>query len=91
MQTERVPPPKSRPNMMAQTAQALWSTMLAVRIDSNLVNVREFKKYVTNVLFSKNINKTDLPCAWCYVCFCLCAFGAILKCFRRLLIFHVEP
>ena len=42
------------------------------------------------MIFSKNINKTDLPCVWCCVCFCLCAFGAILKRFRRLLIFHVD-
>ena len=43
-----------------------------------------------NVIFSKNIDKTDLPCVWCCVCFCLCAFGAILKRFGRLLIFHVD-
>ena len=42
-----------------------------------------FKKYIY-------INKTDLPCVWCCVCFGLCAFGAILKRFRRLLIFHVH-
>ena len=40
--------------------------------------------------FSKNIYKTDLPCVWCCVWFCLCAFGVILKRFRRLLIFHVD-
>ena len=38
----------------------------------------------------KNINKTDLPCVLGCVCFCLCAFGTILKRFRRLLIFHVD-
>ena len=42
------------------------------------------------MIFSKNINKTDLPCVWCCVCFCFCAFEAILKRFRRLLIFHVD-
>ena len=31
-----------------------------------------------------------LPCVWCCVCFCLCAFGAILKRFRGVLIFHVH-
>ena len=51
--------------------------MLAVRIDSNLI-------------FSKHINKTDLPCVWCCVCFCLCTFGAIFKHFRQPLIFHVD-
>ena len=39
------------------------------------------------MIFSKNINKTDLPCVWCCVCFCLCAFGAILKRFTRLWFF----
>ena len=47
-------------------------------------------KYVLNVIFSKNINKTDLPGVWRCVCFCLCVFGAIMKRFRRLLIFHVD-
>ena len=42
------------------------------------------------MIFSNNINKTDLPCVWCCVCFCLCAFEAILKRFRRLLIFQVD-
>ena len=42
------------------------------------------------MIFLKNINKTDLPCVWCCVCFCVCAFGVILKRFRRLLIFHVD-
>ena len=31
------------------------------------------------MIFSKNINKTDLPRVWCCVCFCLCSFAAILK------------
>ena len=39
-----------------------------------------------------NINKIDLPRdrVWCCVCFCLCAFGAILKRFGRVLIFDVH-
>ena len=75
----------------------VWNTtgspgsMLAVRIDSNLRQcMRIYSIYFLNVIFSKNINKTDLPCVWCCVCFCLCAFEAILKRFRRLLIFHVD-
>ena len=53
--------------------------MLAVRIDSNLRQcMRLYGEYVLNVIFSKT-NKTDLPGVWCCVCFCLCAFGAILK------------
>ena len=52
--------------------------MLAVRINLNLRQCIRIYETVLNVFFSKNINKTDLPC----VCFSLCAFGAILKRYR---------
>ena len=52
-------------------------------------NVWEFTKCVLSVI-SKNINKTDYPCVWCCVCFCLWAFGTSIKRFRWLFIFHVE-
>ena len=58
--------------------------MLGVRIG--------FSEIVLNVNILKNVylNKTVLPCVWCCVYFCFCAFGAILKRFRRVLIFHVH-
>ena len=49
-----------------------------------------YEKYVLNVIFSNHINKNDLLCVRCCVCFSLCPFGAILKHFRRVLIFHVH-
>ena len=67
-------------------------SMLAVRIDSNLRQCMRIYEISSKCdIFEKyKYSKTDLPCAWCCVCFCLCAFRAIFKRFRRLLIFHVQ-
>ena len=60
--------------------------MLAVGIDSNLRQCMRIYEICSKCdIFEKY--KTDLPCVWCCVFFCLYAF---LKRFRRLLIFHVD-